>query len=278
MADTAEVSDAQEIPYTADVSPVMDGIENFRGIGGLPTTDARATATGLLWRSGHLARATDADLARLHALGMRTVVDLRTDHDLAADGPDRRADGIDEVAVPISDDSGLGAEIRALITGGDLASMREAWGDGRALAISTAGARRMATDPGRVAAFRRVVDVVTDPDRWPVVWHCSAGKDRAGWTATVVLLALGVERDAIVVHYLESNRGAARSAAAMVDRGWMSEEALELAGPFMEVAPGYIEAQLAAVDDHWGGASSMLRDGFGFTDQRLADLRDRLLD
>jgi protein tyrosine/serine phosphatase len=94
----------------------------------------------------------------------------------------------------------------------------------------------------------------------------------------VVLLALGVERDAIVVHYLESNRGAARSAAAMVDRGWMSEEALELARPFMEVAPGYIEAQLAAVDDHWGGASSMLRDGFGFTDQRLADLRDRLLD
>jgi len=257
---------------------VMDGIENFRGIGGLPTTDERTTAAGLLWRSGHLARATDADLARLHALGIRTVVDLRTDHDLAADGPDRMAEGIDEVAVPISDDSGLGAEIRALITGGDLASMREAWGDGRALAISTAGARRMATDPGRVATFRRVVDVVTDPDQWPVVWHCSAGKDRAGWTATVVLLALGVERDAIVVHYLESNRGAARSAAAMVDRGWMSEEALELARPFMEVAPGYIEAQLAAVDDHWGGASSMLRDGFGFTDQRLADLRDRLLD
>ena len=46
----------------------------------------------------------------------------------------------------------------------------------------------------------------------------------------------------------------------------------------MEVAPGYVEAQLAAVDDHWGGAGAMLRAGFGFDDQRLADLRSRLLD
>ena len=53
----------------------MDRIANFRGIGGLPTTDGRTTVGGLLWRSGHLGRASDADLARLHALGIRTVVD-----------------------------------------------------------------------------------------------------------------------------------------------------------------------------------------------------------
>jgi protein-tyrosine phosphatase len=136
----------------------------------------------------------------------------------------------------------------------------------------------MVTDPARVAVFRRVVDVVTDQDRWPLVWHCSAGKDRAGWVGTVVLLALGVERDAIVAHYLESNATGASQSAALLESGWMTEEVLELARPFMEVAPGYVEAQLAAVDDHWGGAGAMLSAGFGFDDQRLDDLRSRLLD
>ena len=212
------MADMADTPPTAGTFPAMDRIHNFRGIGGLPTADGRTTTRGLLWRSGHLARATDADLARLVALGIRTVVDLRTDHDLAADGSDR------------------------------------------------------------VAVFRRVVDVVTDQDRWPLVWHCSAGKDRAGWVGTVVLLALGVERDAIVAHYLESNATAASQSAALLESGWMTEEVLELARPFMEVAPGYVEAQLVAVDDHWGGAGAMLRAGFGFDDQRLADLRSRLLD
>ena len=258
--------------------PVMDRINNFRGIGGLPTTDGRITTTGLLWRSGHLARATDADLARLVALGVRTVVDLRTDHDLAADGSDRTADGIDQVPVPIPDDSGQGAGIRALLSEGDPVAIRSAWADGRAATLATNGARAMVTDPARVAVFCRVVDVVTDQERWPLVWHCSAGKDRAGWVGTVVLLALGVERDAIVAHYLESNATAASRSAALLESGWMTEEVLELARPFMEVAPGYVEAQLAAVDDHWGGAGAMLRAGFGFDDQRLADLRSRLLD
>ena len=55
----------------------MDRIPNFRGIGGLPTTDGRTTVGGLLWRSGHLGRASNADLVRLHALGIRpTLLDL----------------------------------------------------------------------------------------------------------------------------------------------------------------------------------------------------------
>ena len=256
----------------------MDRIHNFRGIGGLPTADGRTTTTGLLWRSGHLARATDADRARLVALGIRTVVDLRTDHDLAADGSDRMVEGIDHVPVAIPGDSGQGAGLRALLSQGEATAIRSAWADGRAAALATGGAVAMVTDPARVEVFRMVVDVVTDPERWPLVWHCSAGKDRAGWVGTVVLLALGVERDAIVAHYLESNVAASSQSAALLESGWMTEEVLELARPFMEVASGYVEAQFAAVDDHWGGAEAMLRSGFGFDDRRLADLRDRLLD
>ena len=66
----------------------MDGVTNFRGIGGLSTLDGRSTAGGLLWRSGHLAGTSEVDRDRLEALGIRTVVDLRTEGDIAADGTD----------------------------------------------------------------------------------------------------------------------------------------------------------------------------------------------
>lgn len=256
----------------------MDGISNFRGIGGLPTVDGRTTAGGLLWRSGHLAGATDDDLARLEALAVRTVVDLRADSDIAADGPDAVPDGVEERPVPIPDDAGLGADIRAMILRGDEDEMRAVWSDGRALAITVEGAAKMVSDPRRVAAFGEVFSVVADPGAWPLVWHCSAGKDRAGWVGTALLLLLGVERDAVVAHYLESNRRAEDRVAGLVAAGWATPVAVELMRPFIEVSPEAVAAQMAVVDEHWGGAEAMFRDGFGIDDRRIAELRDRLLD
>ncbi|MEC8998970.1 MAG: tyrosine-protein phosphatase [Actinomycetota bacterium] len=258
--------------------PSMEGIANFRGIGGLSTTEGRTTAGGLLWRSGHLGRATETDLARLEALAVRTVVDLRTDDDIAADGPDKVPDGVLEVLVPIPDDAGMGAAIRGLIMRGDEDEMRSVWSDGRSMEIAVGGAAMMVTDPGRVAAFAEVFSVVADPGRWPLIWHCSAGKDRAGWVGTALLLLLGVERDAVVAHYLESNRGAEHRVAGLVAAGWATPGAVELMRPFLEVSAEAVTAQIAAVDDHWGGAEAMFRDGFGIGEARIAELRERLLD
>jgi len=265
-------------PTSDDLIPVMDGVANFRGIGGLETTDGRTTAGGLLWRSGHLGRATTADLARLEALAIRTVVDLRNPVDLAADGPDLVPDGVVERPVAVPDDAGLGADIRAILERGDEAEMNERWSDGRAQAIAVGGAAKLVTDPARVAVFARVLDVVTDPDNWPLVWHCSAGKDRAGWVGTALLMVLGVEPDAVVAHYLESNRGMAGRVAGMVGSGFVTPGAMELMRPFVEVSEDAVVGQMEAVDGHWGGAESMFRDGFGFSDQRIAELRSRLLD
>ncbi len=256
----------------------MERISNFRGIGGLPTVDGRTTVGGLLWRSGHLAAATDVDRSRLEALAVRTVVDLRTEDDIAADGPDRLPDGVVGRPVPIPDDAGAGADIRAMIGRGDEDEMRAVWSDGRALDIAVRGAAMMVTEPGRVATFAEVFSVVGDPDNWPLVWHCSAGKDRAGWVGTALLLLLGVERSAVVAHYLESNRGAERRVAGLVEAGWATPAAVELMRPFIEVSPEAVAAQMAAVDDHWGGPEAMFRDGFGVDDGWIARLRESLLD
>lgn len=258
--------------------PGMEAIANFRGIGGLATVDGRTTVGGLVWRSGHLGRATDVDVARLEALAVRTVVDLRTSDDIAHDGADLVPAGTTQHLVPIPDDAGVGADIRAIIMRGNEDEMRHVWSDGRSEEIAVHGAAMMVTEPRRVAVFAEVFDLVADSSNWPLVWHCSAGKDRAGWVSTALLLILGVERDTVVAHYLESNRGSDARVAVMVSSGFVTPETLELMRPFIDVMEAAVVAQMAAVDEHWGGVEAMFRNGFGFTDDRIADLRGRLLD
>jgi protein-tyrosine phosphatase len=94
-----------------------------------------------------------------------------------------------------------------------------------------------------------------------VLWHCSAGKDRAGWVGTSVLLGLGAEPAVIVDHYVESNRHL-RGIGALFPDG----ELKDLLRPYLEVHEDFVRAQLDVVDRQWGGRSALYRDGFGLSD------------
>ncbi len=240
----------------------MDGIDNFRELGGL-AVQAGMVRPGVFFRSGHLAGATDADLDGLVERGIRTVIDLRTDTDVAAEGEDRLPDGVDHHRVPIPDDAGRGAETRALIMRGDLGEIRAEMGEGRAHAMATAGAAEFVRDDERNATFGRVLALVADPDNWPVLWHCSAGKDRAGWVGTLVLLGLGAEQVVIVDHYVESNRHLRGVWGALFPDG----ELKDLLRPYLEVHEDFVRAQLEVVDRQRGGRSALYREGFGLPDQ-----------
>ena len=206
------------------------------------------------------------------------MVDLRAEGDIAADGIDVVPAGMEEQSLPIPDDAGAGADIRAMIMRGDEAEMRSVWSDGRSAEIAIRGAVQMVTDPSRVAVFARVLDAVTTWENWPLVWHCSAGKDRAGWVATALLSLLGVERDALVAHYMESNRGSDDRVASLVASGFVTPTAMELMDPFVRVSEPAVAGQLVAIDNHWGGAEAMFRDAFGFSGERVDEVRERLLD
>ena len=251
----------------------MEGVPNFRELGGLPASDGTRIRSGTMYRSGHLADTTDADREVLVALGVKTVVDLRTDHDIGVEGSDVLPEGIEHVRVPIHDDAGHGEEIRRLVGSADMDAVRAAFGDGRALEMGKQGSAAMARRGPRMDSFRPAIELITDPASWPVLWHCSAGKDRAGWTATAVLLAVGASQDTIVDHYLASNgRGLSGR------RDWASPELIELLDPFVRVHPEYVEAQLDAVETDWGGVDALFSKGYGLGSDRLDLLRTELLE
>lgn len=258
------------------VEPVLTGVRNFRDVGGAPTVDGRRVRRGLLYRSGHLAHATEEDAAFLSRLGLHTVFDFRNSADQALEGPDVELPGVRNVNIPLSDPA-EGAEFWTMVREGDLAQLRAALGDGRAEARMVASYRVLVR--GRTAEHGRLLRALAE-DSVPALMHCAAGKDRAGLSIAVTLLALGVERDAIEADYLESNAPHHRYRVYRSPKSadGMSPEVMELIAPLFEVRPAYLHAAFDTIDRTWGGVDAYLSEGLGLTPALRERLRGRLLE
>jgi len=156
--------------------PRVSGVSNFRDVGGLPA-GATVTRSGVLFRSGNLARLDDDGRAALHALGIRRIIDLRADEEIAY--APSRIDGLDVQTQ------------RVPLFTGSVSSMFE-----EDLTL-TEMYRRIVDD-----SASRVVEVIRGllVDQ-PVVVHCTVGKDRTGVTVAIALAAAGVDHEAIIADY-----------------------------------------------------------------------------
>lgn len=265
----------QQISQPPRTEPALTGVRNFRDVGGLPTTDGRRVKSGLVFRSGHLAHATESDAEFLGSLGLHTVFDFRNDADHALEGADVDLPGVLNVNIPLSDPAD-GREFWTMVREGELAQLHELLGEGKAAARMSRSYRGIIRT--RTAEHSRVVRALAD-DSVPVLMHCAAGKDRAGLSIAVTLLALGVERDAIVTDYLESNAPhnryrVRRSSPAAEAR---TPEVMELLAPLFDARAEYLTAAFETIDEEWGGVERYLGEGLGLAPETLGRLRDRLL-
>ncbi|MGW1163503.1 tyrosine-protein phosphatase [Streptomyces sp. NPDC002513] len=263
----------QQVPST---EPELTGVRNFRDLGGLPTADGRRVRHGVLFRSGHLAHATEQDAAFLASLGLHTVFDFRNAADMKLEGPDVELAGVRNLNLPLTDPAD-GAEFWKMVRDGDLEQLRELCSDDKAANRMIASYRTIIRE--RTAEHSQVLRALAE-DSVPALMHCAAGKDRAGLSIAVTLLALGVERDAIAADYLESN---AKHRRYKVYRNGSSPdtyspEVMELLSPLFDARAEYLAAALETVEETWGGVDAYLERGLGVTPQLRERLRGRLLD
>ncbi|NEA50287.1 tyrosine-protein phosphatase [Streptomyces sp. SID10815] len=263
----------QQVPST---EPELAGVRNFRDVGGLPTVDGRRVRHGVLFRSGHLAHATAEDAVFLASLGLHTIFDFRNAADRRLEGPDVELPGVRNVNLPLSDPAD-GAEFWKMVRDGDLDQLRAILDGGKGADRMIASYRTIVKE--RTGEHARVLHALAE-DSVPALMHCAAGKDRAGLSIAVTLLALGVERDAIVADYLESNakhrrykvRRSGASASAY------SPEVMELLSPLFDARAEYLTAALETVEETWGGVDAYLERGLGLAPATRERLRARLLD
>lgn len=263
------------MPYFATMSlPSLENVTNFRELGGLPTTDGHRVRPGFVFRSGHWGRASGTDVEHLGKLGVELVVDFRSKKDWEHEGEDRLPDGCELLSLAASDPAGQ-ADTRELIMSGDIDTLREHFGGDRGDAFMERGARRLVLDHTEVyAAFLARLAESGCPR---ALFHCSAGKDRAGWAASSLLLALRVPLEHVSEHYLISNRtydtGKQHGMLPAVD-----SELVKLLRPLMGVKASYLQASVDAACAQFGSLDGYFHDGLSLSEAQLDQLRSNWLE
>lgn len=252
----------------------FERVGNLRDLGGYPAADGRTVRWGVLYRSDHLGKLSARDLRQLRQLELATLIDFRSAAEKAA-APNRlpRGHSIKVVELPLFDGANdtMGAGLQAQIERGDLSGL-----DGAALLIDAN--QRLATE--YTPAYRQFVAELLAAGGAPVLFHCTAGKDRTGFAAAIVLRLLGVPEEVIVADYLRSKTYslAARRFELLLLRLLKGQELTALVRALLGVEEAYLQAAFDAIDREYGSFDAYVRDGLGLSEADIRRLRDNLLE
>ncbi|WP_326696080.1 tyrosine-protein phosphatase [Streptomyces sp. NBC_01754] len=251
-------------------------VVNLRDLGGIALERHRRLRQGVLLRSGQLSDFDAEHDIAVTALGIRTVVDLRT-ADERRWAPDRLPRGARLfVADVLGDNPGvLQGRLRALL--GDPDGAAAALGGGRAEELFAQTYRTMVLTPGAAAAYRAFLETAADPRARPLLFHCATGKDRTGWATALLLMTAGASRDVVRAEFLAVNRVARRALGPEVHRYLQAGGDPDIATAVIEVRPRYLDAALDAMDERWGGLDGYLRKALRVPESVLERLRADLV-
>ncbi|MFD3699745.1 tyrosine-protein phosphatase [Streptomyces sp. NPDC058646] len=255
-------------------------VANFRDLGGTPLSGGRAVRPGLVMRSGQLDRLDlDADPA-VAALGLRTVIDFRTEAERGA-YPDRIPAGVRALVEDVLADKVSAGRMPAAAQLKDLLAdpvvAEQHLGGGRVQALFADIYRSFVTSGSGQAAYRTLLTELADPQAGPLLFHCTAGKDRTGWGATVVLSLLGADDETLMDEYLSVNPAVKQAFAPMIEGFTAAGGDPDLALALIGVFPSYLRAALDEVETRYGSMEKYVREGLGVPDGTVEALRARLV-
>ncbi|MFD7729842.1 tyrosine-protein phosphatase [Kitasatospora phosalacinea] len=251
-------------------------VANLRDLGGIDLPGGARVRPGLALRSGQLDRLDPAGDPMFDALGVRTVVDLRTAAERAA-FPDRVPGGAHLlVADVLADEAGSSAMAALAAALADPSGANRALGGGRAAGALREDYRAFVTSPAARQAYKQLLTALAHRGGGPVLFHCTAGKDRTGWGATLVLLLLGADEETVRTEYLSVDPAVRAHYAPLVERFVAAGGDPEVADAVFSVRAEYLDAALDVLAGHWGDAESYARAGLGLKDDTLDSLRERL--
>ncbi|MGU3586561.1 tyrosine-protein phosphatase [Rhodococcus sp. C26F] len=252
-------------------APRLTSVDNFRDLAGAETyrtMDGASIRPSVIYRSNALT-ADDEDVRTLNTLGIAKVVDLRTSGEIEAK-PDRVPEGAQYVRHNLFSD-----EADNVTAGGGL-DISSAESVDRLMV--DAYQKLVNTDSVRTEVGAAIRDIAQTEG--PVIFHCTSGKDRAGWIAATILTIAGVHRETVMRDYMLTNE---YSKATI---GTKATAASESSGPeagaamraLYSVSPEYLEAAFEEVDAVFGSFDNYVKSGLGLDDHDVAVLRSKIVE
>lgn len=221
----------------------FEGISNFRDLGGYQTSDGRTVKWGQLYRSATFTHASRSDLTYLQMLNLDALIDFRSTAEKDQE-PNvlPQPPGFEIIEIPTLDDGNKAvAEIMERVETGNFDGFDP---DDFMLEANRQFASTFTPQ------FRQFMHTILGRNGKPVVWHCSAGKDRTGFAAAILLRTLGVPPETILADYMQSKSHAvdARRTDLLMIRLFAGQEAEEKIRMIMGVEEPWLEMAFSTID------------------------------
>lgn len=176
----------------------LEGTSNTRDLGGYLTEDQRMIRSGQLIRSENLYKLTASDFEKLEEIGVKTVIDLRTVREHNREPTEWQGDNPPQfLHFPVGDHENDWFRKQSHMIRRNRFTAKQSH-------EHMVDGYRMIANEG-TPSYEKLMEVVLDESNWPILFHCNAGKDRAGVATTLILEAVGVDREVIMEEFLLTN-------------------------------------------------------------------------
>jgi protein-tyrosine phosphatase len=244
----------------------LQGTPNFRDFGGYPAAGGQSVKWGYLYRSGQLSTLSDKDVELVGALELDLVFDFRRvdeQHQEPSKLPQSNPPRV--VSVPIT-------------PGSNASFFDQSDTDSVAMFDFMVDINRDFAE-AQTATYARMFKEILDVGNAKLLVHCAAGKDRTGFAAAMILLALGVPREVVMRDYmLTADFFSPHLEIDKLRRKYQMELEAEAILPMLEVHEDYLSAALNSIERRFSSIESYLSEELGVGGVEQAELRGRYLD
>ncbi len=243
----------------------MHGTPNFRDFGGYSTTAGQQVKWGYLFRSGQLASLSEEDVDLLDSLALDLVFDFRREDEQQSEPSKLPQSSLPRVmSMPIT-------------PGSNAAFFEQADTDREAMFEFMVDINRDFAE-AQTATYSRMFSEILEVGSARFLVHCAAGKDRTGFAAAMILLALGVSRKTVMQDYmLTAEYFSPHLEIDHLRAKYEMELEAEAILPMLEVHEDYLAAALASIDSRYSCVETYLEEELGVGASEREELRGRYL-
>lgn len=261
----------------------LGGVANARQLGGYRCQDGRKIKQNVLLRTGELCElAPEGAKILTERYKVKSIVDFRMEAERSG-AADKEVPGAENTWISVMEMSDYAAEIQEVLRAAVELKMDRAQAmleNAKAGFVSKMYDGILLTERAK-RGYSQFFGILLRQEDSAILWHCSAGKDRAGLASALLLYALGADEETIIADYMlsgEAYREKAEFMKSFAVANNLNKETAREAVAMVSVFPEYLKRAFDAVKNEYGSVSSYLENALGVSDSDMEGLRDRFLE
>ncbi|MFD2831149.1 tyrosine-protein phosphatase [Corticicoccus populi] len=272
---------------TAERTLPVEGMNNFRDMGGYLTDDGKRVKWGMLYRSDHIYNATEKGLEYVNGLGLHTIIDYRSDNEIAKyPNPEVSGDAKTYQLDPSAHTAELSAQFSSSKKDEDLNLVNKVIEQKENNALTDHAAviieqyRTFANKEPSKEAFSKMLKLAADPSAPAFLQHCRGGKDRTGFGAMLLLGILGVSKEDLVEDYMltEENRLERNEYKMAQYRKLTSDQVvLDQLFSFIDTRSEFLEASIDTIVEAYGSIEDYVVRELNVTEEEISSMKKMYL-